>query len=143
LNRLGDVGRREDALTAIEEATGLYRILAAARPDAHTPDLAISLNNLSGALTDLGRREDALTAIEEANCHYRALAATHPDAFIPYLADSLQSYGIVLTNRGRDDEAIRRPEAVNLYWELFRSHPGAPYRTWLVSCGAAGRWPWR
>ncbi|MCU1483158.1 MAG: Tetratricopeptide repeat-containing protein, partial [Subtercola sp.] len=45
-NRLGDLGRREDALTAIEEAVTLRRALATARPDAFTPDLAMSLNNL-------------------------------------------------------------------------------------------------
>jgi tetratricopeptide (TPR) repeat protein len=65
-NRLSDLGRREDALTAIEEAVRLRRQLAAARPDAFTPDLARSLNNLSNRLSDLGRREDALTAAQEA-----------------------------------------------------------------------------
>ena len=43
--RLGDLGRREDALAAIQEAAGTYRELAAARPDAFRPDLAMSLNN--------------------------------------------------------------------------------------------------
>ena len=63
---LGDLGRREDALAACEEATGAYRELAAARPDAFGPGLANSLNNLSVRLGDLGRREDALAAMEEA-----------------------------------------------------------------------------
>ena len=36
-NRLADLGRREDALAAIEEAVDVYRQLAAARPDAFTP----------------------------------------------------------------------------------------------------------
>ena len=65
-NRLADLGRREDALAAIDEAVDVYRQLAAARPDAFTPDLARSLNNLSNRLADLGRREDALAAIDEA-----------------------------------------------------------------------------
>ena len=67
--RLADLGRREDALAAIEEAAGIYRELAAARPDAFRPDLAMSLNNLSVRLADLGRREEALAAIEEAAEH--------------------------------------------------------------------------
>ena len=46
-NRLADLGRREDALAAIEEAAAIRRELAAARPDAFRPDLAMSLNNLS------------------------------------------------------------------------------------------------
>ena len=48
--RLGDVGRREDALTAIEQAVSIYRELAATRPDAFLPDLGRSLNNLAAAL---------------------------------------------------------------------------------------------
>ncbi len=46
---------------AIEEAVNLRRQLAAAGPDAFTPDLAQSLNNMSGRLADLGRREEALS----------------------------------------------------------------------------------
>ena len=46
-----------------------YRELAAARPDAFRPDLAMSLNNLSARLADLGRREDALAAHQEAATH--------------------------------------------------------------------------
>ena len=84
--RLADLGRREDALAAIEEAAGIRRELAAARPDAFRPALAMSLNNLSLRLADLGRREDALAAIEEAAQVYRELAAARPDAFRPALA---------------------------------------------------------
>ena len=54
-NWLADLGRREDALAAIAEAAGIYRELAAARPDAFGPDLAASLDNLSSDLADLGR----------------------------------------------------------------------------------------
>ena len=50
----------------IDEAVGVYRQLAAARPDAFLPNLAMSLNNQSGRLSELGRREDALTVIDEA-----------------------------------------------------------------------------
>ena len=48
-NRLGDLGRREEALAAIEEAVTIYRQLAQARPDAFLPDLAAALNNQSAA----------------------------------------------------------------------------------------------
>ena len=46
-NRLGALGRREEALAAIEEAVTAYRALAQARPDVFLPDLAMSLNNQS------------------------------------------------------------------------------------------------
>ncbi|MFI6262163.1 tetratricopeptide repeat protein [Micromonospora sp. NPDC051006] len=52
---LGEVGRRDEGLTAIEEATTLYRRLAEANPAAYPPDLAMSLNNLSADLGASGR----------------------------------------------------------------------------------------
>ncbi|MFP2935041.1 tetratricopeptide repeat protein, partial [Pyxidicoccus sp. 3LG] len=55
LNNLGtmlrDLGRREEALTATEEAVQIYRGLAARNPDAFQPDLAMSLNNLGNRLS--------------------------------------------------------------------------------------------
>ena len=42
---LSALGRREEALTAAQEAAELLRALARARPEAFTPDLAGSLNN--------------------------------------------------------------------------------------------------
>jgi tetratricopeptide (TPR) repeat protein len=68
-----------------------YRQLAADRPAAFNPDLAMSLNNLSNRLSDLGHREDALTAIQEAVELYRKLAADRPAAFNPDLAMSLNN----------------------------------------------------
>ena len=40
-NRLSDLGRREDALAAAQEAIDIHRRLAAERPDAFRPDLAM------------------------------------------------------------------------------------------------------
>ena len=89
-NRLSELGRREEALKAAEEAVQIRRALAAARPEAFTPDLAMSLNNLANRLSELGRREEALKAAEEAADLYRALAAARPEAFTPDLADVAQ-----------------------------------------------------
>ena len=49
-NRLSELGRREDALAAAQEAVEICRRLAAERPDAFRPDLAGSLNNLGAML---------------------------------------------------------------------------------------------
>ena len=65
-SRLSELGRREEALAAAQEAVDIRRALAAARPEAFTPDLAGSLNNLAGALSELGQREEALAAAQEA-----------------------------------------------------------------------------
>ena len=47
---LSALGRREAALEAAEEAVAIRRELAAARPDAFRPDLAMSLDNLANRL---------------------------------------------------------------------------------------------
>jgi len=96
----------------IEEAAGIYRQLAAARPDAFLPNLATSLNNQSIHLASLGRREEGRAAIEEAAGIYRQLAAARPDAFLPNLATSLRNLADVLETLGRDSEAVKaRTEA--------------------------------
>ena len=67
VNRLSEVGQREDALAAAQEAVDLRRSLATAHPDIFTPNLALSLDNLANRLSDLGQRENALTAAQEAS----------------------------------------------------------------------------
>ena len=123
---LGDVGRREDALAAIEEAVTIYRELVRARPDAFLPDLARSLNDQSSRLADLGRREDALAGIEEAVTIRRELARARPDAFLPDLAASLNNQSVHLADLGRRDDALSAiEEAVTIRRELARARPDA------------------
>jgi tetratricopeptide (TPR) repeat protein len=125
-NRLSDLGRREEALAAAEQAVDLYRALAASRPDAFTPDLATSLNNLAAALSDLGRREEALAAAEQAVALRRALAASRPDAFTPDLATSLNNLATMLGDLGRREDALAAADqAVALYRTLAASRPDA------------------
>ncbi len=87
---LAGLGRREEALAASGEAVGIYRELAAARPDAFRPDLAGSLNNLAIWLAGLGRPEEALAAIQEAVTIRRELAARWPDRYQHELEQSLR-----------------------------------------------------
>ncbi len=123
-NRLSDLGRREEALAAIEEATGIYRQLAEARPDEFLPDLAGSLNNRASCLSDLGRREDALAAIEEATGIYRQLAEARPDEFLPDLAGSLNNRASGLSDLGRREEALAAiEEAMGIYRRLAEARP--------------------
>ena len=76
---LRELGRRDDALAAIDEAITIYRPLAEATPDAFLPDLARALNIRSTCLRELGRRDDALAAIDDAITIYRPLAEATPD----------------------------------------------------------------
>ncbi|MDQ1289318.1 MAG: hypothetical protein QG622_2884 [Actinomycetota bacterium] len=125
-NRLGDLGRREEGLAAVQEAVTLRRRLAEAHPDAYLPDLAMSLNNLSVRLGDLGRREEGLAAVQEAVTLRRRLAEAHPDAYLPDLASSLNNLSLRLGDLGRREEGLAAiQEAVTLRRRLAEAHPDA------------------
>src|SRR5204862_156701 len=104
--RLRELGRREEALAAAEEAVKAYRALAQVGPGAFVPGLAMSLNNLGIRLGALGRREEALAAAEEGVNVYRALAQARREAFEPDLAASLNNLGNRLSELGRREEAL-------------------------------------
>jgi tetratricopeptide (TPR) repeat protein len=104
-NSLGDLGRREEALAAIEEAVTIRRTLAQTQPDTFLPDLAASLNNLAPRLSGLGRREEALAAIEEAVTVRQTLAQAFPTVFTSRYANSLEIQATILSELGRDAEA--------------------------------------
>ncbi|KOV14982.1 hypothetical protein ADK60_28115, partial [Streptomyces sp. XY431] len=78
--------RRAEGLAAVEESVAIRRALAETNPDAHLPDLAMILSNLSVWLGKDGRRAEGLATAEEAVGHYRALADATPDAYLPHLA---------------------------------------------------------
>ncbi|MCG8356528.1 MAG: tetratricopeptide repeat protein, partial [Kiloniellales bacterium] len=125
-NRLSDLGRREEALTAAQEAVDIRRDLAQAQPDAFKPYLATSLNNLGTMLSHLGRREEALTAAQEAVNIRRDLAQVRPDAFKPDLAMSLNNLGTRLRDLGRREEALTAAqEAVDIRRDLAQARPDA------------------
>ena len=124
--RLGALGRREDALAAIEEAVAIRRELARRNPDAFTPGLASSLNNQSAMLSNLGRHEEALAASDEAVALYRRLAARNPDAFTPGLAMSLNNQSNTLSDLGRFEEALAAiEETVAIRRRLAERNPDA------------------
>ena len=65
-NRLADLGRREEALAASEEAAALYRELARARPTVFASRFAASLENQAVILSAFGRDAEAQAARDEA-----------------------------------------------------------------------------
>jgi tetratricopeptide (TPR) repeat protein len=116
--RLADLGRREEALAAGEQAVAIRRQLAKDHPDTYLPQLAATLNNQSLRLADLGRREEALAAGEQAVAIRRQLAKDHPDTYLPHLAASLDNLAATLWSLGRDAEASAiREEADAVAWE--------------------------
>ena len=124
--RYGELGRREDALAATEEAVSQCRQLAQARPDAFHSNLASALNNLGMTQSNLGRREDALAATEEAVTIRRQLAQARPDAFLPDLATALNNLGMMQGNLGRREDALAATEeAVTIRRQLAQTRPDA------------------
>jgi tetratricopeptide (TPR) repeat protein len=123
---LSDLGRREEALRAAQEAADLYRRLATARPEAFLPNLAVSLNNLAKRLSDLGLREQALSAAQEAVDLFRQLATARPEAFHPDRASSLNNLANALSDLGRLEEALSAAqEAVETLQPHFLKLPHA------------------
>ena len=89
---LGALGRREEALTATQEAVDIRRRLAEQNPQAFLPDLATSLNNLGRDLSALGRLEEALTAYEEAVRTLLPFFRVLPAAFADWMQVMLGNY---------------------------------------------------
>jgi tetratricopeptide (TPR) repeat protein len=144
--RLSEVGRHEEALAAVEEASGLDRELAGRNPEAFRPNLASSLNNLGNRLSAVGRREQALAAVEEAAGLYRELAGRNPEAFRPNLASSLNNLGDRLKELGRAVESVSPyREAVAVLGPVFLALPSAfagqmamCARDYVEACTATG-----
>jgi len=146
---LSNLGRREEALAASQEAVDINRRLAQTRPDAFLPDLARSLNNTGAMLSDLGRDEEALGASQEAVAIRRRLAETRPDTFLPGLATSLGALGQILASTGRHQDALAvRFEGLMSIAGHVERHPQtfgdlarALSRDYLESCERAGAQP--
>ena len=64
--RLADLGRREEALTATDQAVTAYRALAETRPAVFASRFANSLEIQATILSALGRDAEARVAREEA-----------------------------------------------------------------------------
>jgi tetratricopeptide (TPR) repeat protein len=103
--RLSDLGRREEALQAFQEAVEIRRRLAVQRPDAFLPALAASLTGLGVLLSALGRREEALQATAEAVRLTLPLVARYPRAFLDRLRSRLQNLRQRCAESGQDPGA--------------------------------------
>ncbi|MQY06065.1 tetratricopeptide repeat protein [Actinomadura macrotermitis] len=124
--RLAAAGDRQAALTTIQEAVDLYRVLAKNEPAAHLPNLAMALNNLGNHLAETGDRQAALTAAQEAVTIRRALAKNEPAAHLPSLAGALNNLGNRLAETGDRQAALTAAqEAVDLYRVLAKNEPAA------------------
>jgi tetratricopeptide (TPR) repeat protein len=121
---LRDLGQREAALGAVNEAVTIYRKLPNPQSDSFLVDLVAALNNQSNCLADLARPSDALAAIEEAVTACQTLIAARPDNFRPDLAMTLNNQSLRLAGLGRPEEAMVAIEkAATLYRQLVGARP--------------------
>ena len=101
-------------------------MLAEASPQAYTPDLTRSLNNLANHLSAVGEHGEALVVAREAVEAYRVLAEASPQAYTPDLAGSLNNLAIRLSAVGEPGEAlVVAREAVDLRRVLADASPQA------------------
>src|SRR5664279_210109 len=102
---VSEVGRRDEAPTASQDAVEINRRLAAADPVGSDRDLAGSLNNLSNDLATVGRRDEALAVIQDAVEIRRRLFAANPAGYGSDLAQSLNNLSNRLAEAGRKKES--------------------------------------
>ncbi len=123
---LANLGWREEALSAAEEAVPRWRRLAADDPEHHRPALARALDGLGQRLVALGRFEAAFEAFAEAVDLARRLVADDPVEHRPSLARSVANLSLVLRSLERREEALDAArEAMDLYRDLARERPEA------------------
>lgn len=138
-DRLNDLGRYHEALTAAEESVRRYRALAAdeqedlrrwlAEPNDAPDDLArlevarrrsgarkvelelcVALVNLSNWLSRAGRKEEALEINAEAIAVERRHRAAEPEATEPQLVAALNNQSILLGDLARYQESLAAAE---------------------------------
>ncbi|WP_405886319.1 tetratricopeptide repeat protein (plasmid) [Streptomyces sp. NBC_01136] len=107
--QLWKAGRRNEAVTAEQEAVEIRRRLAADNPAAYEPDLASSLAVLATLLAMRGDLSEALRATGEAVELYRCHIARMPSV-LPQLRTVLDLQADLLEGLGRagEAEAVRR-----------------------------------
>jgi tetratricopeptide (TPR) repeat protein len=119
-NRLGAVGRREEALETSAGAVALYRRLVEASPAAYLPDLAISLSNLAVFLSEAGQTEQAEEQFADIvgafpgstrGIGHLLLARGRWRAGQARLADALPDLAAAASTSDRDDDRLTRGQA--------------------------------
>jgi len=124
--RLSDVGRRENALDAAQEAVEVYGNLAAEHPDAFMLDWAMALCELADNLRDVGRRDAALVVAQYAVEIHHRFPDRRADASMHNLAMALTLLAATFHDVNRHNDALdAAQEAVEIRRKLADHHPNA------------------
>ena len=153
LNNLGthlfNLGRREAALAAMQEAGDIFGRLAQSRPEDALIPYARSLSSIGVIFSALGRREEALAASQEAVDICRRLAQSRPDALLSDLAWRLRGLGLALAaaERHADAAAAAREGLMTIapfverYPQVFRELTRELTHDYLSACKKSGTEP--
>ena len=122
------MGDRQGALRSAEEATKIYRRLAADNPDAYLPNLAMSLNNLANGLSGMGDRQGAREKAVESIRLLLPFAEQLPARFGALLASSALTYREACEASGgeADEELLAQVGAV---FEEVKAGEGRPVKS--------------
>ncbi|MGP8297762.1 tetratricopeptide repeat protein [Streptomyces inhibens] len=124
--------RRTDAISALQEAVGISRRLAAVNPEAHEPSLGQLTTNLGIYLSRVRRWKAALAAAEEAAEICGRLAAIDPARYEAALARSLQVSALARLGDSQDLRPAQRAadQAVGIYRRLAAQRPTEFHNAW-------------
>ncbi|GAA3215640.1 tetratricopeptide repeat protein [Dactylosporangium siamense] len=129
--RLGDLGHREEALSAADEAVDIFEELDELHPGTYRTALGIATSNFALQLDRIGRREDALAVDEQAVELLRSADRNDPGRRADGLGHALTNLAVSLAHFDRDDEALAvAREAVELHQAA--GHRPAAYSRALV-----------
>ncbi|KAF5338780.1 hypothetical protein D9758_012093 [Tetrapyrgos nigripes] len=124
--RLSDLGRRDEALQAVQQSVAIFRQYCDAAPSLSKATLALSLNNLSNCLSSVGQRAEGLNVMKESVNLYRELVKVNPIGFAGDLAMSLSNFSSRLLEVGDKELALDLViEASNIYGKLVDNHPAS------------------
>jgi tetratricopeptide (TPR) repeat protein len=99
------LGRLENAVVAIVDASLIRARLVEADPAGYVPGLALGLSNLAEYLTQMGRYHEGLAVSDVAVGLVRWMVEATPAA-TPYLPDRLLARSTLLGALGRPDESL-------------------------------------
>lgn len=125
-NCLGWVGKLEEALTLVREASALWRSLEREQPGRFQADLASALSNEGGLWWQLGEPVRATHLMESAAEQLAALAEARPEQHGPALATVLTNLAGVLADQDRLQDALSAVEqSVGVHRTLHARLPDA------------------
>jgi hypothetical protein len=104
-NRLSDLGRREEALSAAEEAVRHYRVLAVRRPEAFGIDLARSLWVVGDLYGETGKSDLAIGTLAEGVLLLTPIFVAFPAAVAEMTSGLAQSYLARCEAAGREPDS--------------------------------------